>query len=367
MQVLRGEALAAWLAAQLASEWRPVVGPLEPRNTLVHHGPTWCVVAGPEGARHVVAVVGEWRVELQSPWRLEAPVDFHVAKPEDQARAGARLGEVAARWFETARERPGVADVAFRVWFELASRFVHEQWRLTIGAESASIALMREAIWPVYVHVVRSEGGIELAVGQMRSADPEPLVPELERMIRQGDAWMSRLRRAREVALALARDARAPAGAWQVQAPDVPSFRWAPLVWVRAVAADESAEVAVLEGFDDRVEVRVLRERRVVTAATGAEDARWFERATARVLNVACLATLRPGRRYRVVRELDGAPIGSVLEFERVTEVKPSGEDVWFFHRVDEREPGRSVAFGANDTAAMEILERLDEYLVPLT
>lgn len=68
------------------------------------------------------------------------------------------------------------------------------------------------------------------------------------------------------------------------------------------------------------------------------------------------------GERYRVKRALRHLPLGAIVQFREVYEVKPSGADHWAFESV-----AGALVLASDDASDVAILETLDDYLAPVT
>ncbi len=64
------------------------------------------------------------------------------------------------------------------------------------------------------------------------------------------------------------------------------------------------------------------------------------------------------GAVYRVKKPFSGAPNGTLLTFREVNELKPSGEDAWFFVGTE-----CNVMLRDGDEADRAVLDSLDQHL----
>ncbi|MEZ4450356.1 MAG: hypothetical protein R3B09_12835 [Nannocystaceae bacterium] len=372
-QPRRGQDLAQRMAEAIDPRWRPVAAPLEPRDPRTLYDPAWAIVAGEEGARHVVAVVSTWRVTLEGP--TYAATRTRTIGAVDEEDAAARdLAEAAARWLTDEPEAPGITDVALHVFFRVATAFADDLWRIGLLANEGWVSLHRGGVdWPVYVAIVRRPdrarivaGDVEVAITSIAAADDPRIVPAVQRLIARSERLVAARDRAREFVAALCEGATPPdEGAWRIDGAGPPLNLAAPPAAGITFVAAGGREVTIGAVYVDDDDRGTLTVRRASIALRDLDEARgaaaWLTDAARRLYHSVCPETLEIGRRYRLLRPLQGAPAGAILEYRGILETRPRG-DVYDF-----RSSTSSVALALDDEVDRRVIDALEDHFGPVS
>lgn len=337
--------------------------PSKPVAVAVMKGQMW----------HILAAVDLWNAIVSPPpalARFAHGFEWWSTKQPDVDAIANALVDLSRAWWEMAPEALGVLDVTGAITNALTSALGPSPGFFANvvsvdGPAGVHCGIGREvegSRWPDFANVETHPDGVEVVVTNanyvrksilVRTAnDLQAALPEIIATLHATDdackAWLVSLGTIQDVATKLA--ALLP-GSWTTEARTDCVLVVPPAAVVCGIVNLEVTASHV------RLRHRIFELSGKPLSSLAAELAP----AIAAESLLVRADRLVEGARYRVLRAFKGASADDVLRFTGVTEIKPSGDDAWFFVR--DAEPRMTVTLTSGNAEDVALLDSLSELL----